>query len=223
MGNENKINRVLLVAAGGRFGLGLLLLGGFLFLCAGSIRYWNAWLFLLTFALLLLAFGAYLYRTDKELLRKRLQSKEKEANQKAYAPLTALAFLGSFGISGLDYRFSWSHVPVAVVVAALLVLLASYVLFTMTVLQNRYASKIIEIQHEQTVIDTGVYAVIRHPLYTAAILMFSASALLLGSYYALIPMTLYVLAIILRLKNEERFLAEQLPGYVSMIIKNSPS
>ncbi len=94
---------------------------------------------------------------------------------------------------------------IAVVVAALFVLLASYALFVVTLLQNRYASKIIEIQNEQKVIDTGVYSVIRHPMYTAAILMFTSSALVLGSYYALIPMAFYILAIILRLKNEEIF------------------
>lgn len=219
MNKETKTNKELLVAAGGRFGSGILLLGFFLLLCAGSIRYWNAWLFLLTFAVLLLAFGTYLYRTDKELLQKRLQVREKENNQKIYVWLTTVVFLGTFGVSGFDYRFGWSNVHIAVVVAALFVLLASYALFVVTLLQNRYASKIIEIQNEQKVIDTGVYSVIRHPMYTAAILMFTSSALVLGSYYALIPMAFYILAIILRLKNEESFLTEQLPGYAAYIKK----
>ncbi len=213
MYQEKNTNRQLLITAGKRFVSGMLLLGVFLFLCAGSLRYWNAWLFLLTFMVLLLAFATYLYRTDKELLQKRLQIKEKENNQKVYAILTTIVFLGAFGLSGFDYRFGWSNMPIAVVIFGLVILLVSYGLFVVTLLQNRYASKIIEIQSEQKVIDTGVYSIIRHPLYTSAIFVFTSSVLVLGSYYALLPMIFYILAIIIRLKNEESFLIEHLPGY----------
>lgn len=205
--------KALAVSGIKRFGLGIIILGAFLFLCAGDLGYWNAWLYLVSLAVAIFSLGAYLYARDPELLQKRLQSKENESAQKAYVLITAASFLATFGLCGLDHRFGWSRVPPVVAVIALLVMLAGYGLFVLTLLQNRYASKVIEIQNGQKVIDTGVYGVIRHPLYTAAIVMFTASPIALGSYYAVLPMLVYIIGIVLRIRNEEKVLCEGLEGY----------
>lgn len=212
-------DRGLLIIAAKRFGFGIFLLGAFLFLCAGSLRYWNAWLFLLTLSLAICIFGAYLFKNDKELLQKRLNADEKEKEQRGYVRLTALSFLGTFGVCGLDYRFGWSRVPLAAVAIALGTMLVGYGLFVITLLQNRFASRVIEIQQGQRVIDSGVYSVIRHPLYTAAIIMFFSSPIVLGSFYALLPMVCYPVAIMLRIKNEEKVLRKGLEGYAEYMTR----
>ena len=203
----------LLVSAAKRFGLGIVLLGLFLFFCAGDIRFWNAWLYLAALSFAILFFGIYLYTNDKELLQKRLNTKEKEAEQRAYAIITSLSFLATFGVCGLDHRVGWSHVPPVAVLLALIVMLGGYGLFVLTLMQNRFASRVVEIQKAQRVIDTGVYAVIRHPMYTAALIMFFSSPIVLGSYYAAIPMLFYLTGIILRIRNEEKVLRNGLDGY----------
>ena len=218
MNNMNH-NRKLLLSALKRFGAGIALLGLFLFLCAGDIRYWNAWLYLAAFSAAIFSFGTVLYAKDKELLRKRLNTKEKEAAQKAYVFFTSLTFLAVFGLCGLDYRFGWSRVPFAAVIVALAVMLAGYGLFVLTMKQNRFASRVVEIQNEQKVIDTGVYSVIRHPMYAAAITMFFASPIVLGSFYAVIPMLFYCIGIVLRIRNEETVLQNGLDGYAEYMKK----
>lgn len=206
-------DNALLLSALRKFGLGMLILGLYLFLCAGTVRYWNAWVFLLAFAVCLLFFGIYLYRTDQEQLQKRLNSKEKESEQKAYTYLASISFLVTFGLCGFDYRFGWSHVPVAAVVIALIVMLGGFGLFVLTLMQNRFASRTVEIQTGQKVIDTGVYSVVRHPMYMAALLMFFSCPFVLGSYYAYLPMLLFLVGIILRIRNEEKVLRNGLSGY----------
>ena len=193
--------------------IGFVIIGAFLFLCSGDIRYWNAWLFIAAFSISIFLFGVYLYTSDKELLQKRLNSKEKEEAQKAYNVAASISLVTAFGVSGLDYRFGWSHIPLAGVITALIIMLAGYGLFVLTMMQNRFASRTIEIQSGQKVIDTGVYAVIRHPLYTAAVIMFFSSPVILGSYYAIMPVFIFLIGIILRIKNEEEFLCNGLDGY----------
>jgi Putative protein-S-isoprenylcysteine methyltransferase len=217
--NRFASNKRLAAAVLTRFSAGFAILGAFLFLCAGSFRYWHAWLYIATLAACIFSFGVYLYRKDKVLLQKRLNSKEKEKAQKAYVLITSVAFLGTFTVCGLDYRFGWSHVPVAVVYAALMIMVGGFGLFVLTLLQNRFASRTIEIQDEQRVIDTGVYSLVRHPLYSAAIIMFSASPVALGSFYAVIPMLPYVIGIILRIRNEEEVLQNGLEGYTAYMKK----
>jgi len=206
-------NKKLMLSAITRFGLGIVILGLFLFLCAGDIQYWNAWLYLTAFSVSIFSFGIYLYIKDKELLQKRLNTKEKEKEQKAYNYAAGISFLATFGVCGLDHRFSWSYVPVIAAVITLFTMLIGFGLFVVTLMYNRFASRVVEIQNNQKVIDTGVYGVIRHPMYTAAIIMFFSSPIVLGSYYAAIPMLLYLLGIILRIKNEERVLSAGLDGY----------
>lgn len=212
-------NRRLLAAALTKYTLGVGILGALIFLCAGDVRFWNGWLFLAVFAACIFSFGAYLYRNDKELLQKRLNSREKERAQDVYTALTGISFLGTFGAAGLDYRFGWSAVPLPAVVAALAVMLAGFGLFVLTLMQNRFASRTVEIQEKQRVIDSGVYSVVRHPMYTAALLMFFASPVVLGSWYALIPMLVFLIGIIFRIRNEEKVLSEGLEGYTAYLQK----
>ena len=206
-------NKKLLRAALTRFCLGLAVVGLFLFLCAGSIAYWNAWFFITAFGLSVGSFGAYLYKNDKELLQKRLNTQEKEEGQKAYTILGGVSLAAAFAGSGLDHRFGWSSVSVTFTVAALIVMLAGFALFAVTLAQNSYASRVVEIQRGQRVIDTGVYSVVRHPMYVAAILLFLASPVVLGSWYAVIPVLIYIAGIVLRIINEEKLLRDGLPGY----------
>ena len=212
-------DKKLMLAAIKRFVLGIAVLGLFLFLCAGDIRYWNAWLYLAALAVSIFFFGLYLYQKDKELLQKRLDTREKEEEQKAYTFVAALTFLATFGVCGLDYRFGWSRVPLAAVITALVVTLAGFGLFVLTLAQNRFASRIVEVQNGQKVIDTGVYSVVRHPMYTAALVMFFASPVVLGSFYAAIPMVFYLIGIILRIRNEEKVLKRGLEGYARYMEK----
>ena len=212
-------NRVLLISAIKKFTIGFAILGAFLFICSGDIRYWNAWLYIAVFSVSIFFFGVYLYTTDKGLLQKRLNSKEKEESQKANNLAAIISLLATFGGSSLDHRFSWSHIPLAGVIIALIIMLAGYGLFILTIVYNRFASRTIEIQNKQKVIDTGVYSVIRHPLYTAALLMFFSSPIVLGSYYAVIPVFVFLIGIILRIKSEEEFLCNGLDGYADYMKK----
>ena len=212
-------NKKLIISGIKKLVLGIAILGSFLFLCGGDIQYWNAWLYLITLAASIFFFGVYLYKKDRVLLEKRLNAKEKEEEQKAYVFIASISFLATFGACGLDHRFGWSNVPLVVVIIALAAMLAGYGLFVLTIMHNRFASRTVEIQNEQKVIDTGVYSVIRHPLYTAALIMFFSSPVVLGSYYAAIPMILYLAAIIFRIRNEEKVLSNGLDGYASYMKK----
>lgn len=213
--NRTTSDRGLLLSAIRKFGLGMLILGLFLFLCAGDLRYWNGWVFLGAFCVCLLFFGLYLYRNDQALLRKRLNAKEKEPEQRAYTFLASLSFLLTFGLCGFDYRFKWSFLPVAGVFIALVMMIGGFGLFVLTLMQNSFASRTIEIQSGQRVIDTGVYSVVRHPMYTAALLMFFACPFVQGSYYGALPMLLFLLGIVLRIRNEEKVLSVGLEGYAA--------
>ena len=212
-------NKILLRAALKKFVLGIGILGLFLFIFAGDIRYWNAWLFIAAFAVCIFIFGVYLYTTDKDLLQKRLNSKEKEKEQNIYNLTAGISFIAIFIVCGFDYRLGWSLVSIAVVVSALFGMLCGYALFIVTLMQNRFASRTVEIQDKQKVIDTGVYSMVRHPMYSAAIIMMFAVPVVLGSYFALIPVLGFLAGIIFRIMNEEKVLSDRLEGYTEYMKK----
>jgi protein-S-isoprenylcysteine O-methyltransferase Ste14 len=196
-----------------RFLFGFLFISLLIFIPAGTIHFFNGWLFIaglmlpMTFALI------YLILTDPELLEKRINLREKEDEQKKYVKFSILIYVIAYIIPGLDYRFGWSSVPLWLVMVSLVIMLAGYAMFIIVMLQNRYASRVIEIQKEQKLIDTGLYSVVRHPMYLAATILYLASSLVLGSYYTLIPMLVLPFLLGYRIINEEKVLVNGLPGY----------
>jgi len=203
----------LIINAIARFLAGFITIAAILFIPAGSIRFWNAWLFMgVLFVPMLFVIG-YLIVRDPELLYKRLNTSEKEKTQKNVVLLTAIAILSGFIISGLDYRFQWSKVPFPVVVFSAFMVFAGYMLFFIVIRYNSYASRVVEIQESQKVIDTGPYRIVRHPMYSAAILIFMFMPFVLGSFFALIPLSIFPFQIGMRMKNEELILEKGLDGY----------
>jgi len=196
-----------------RYIIAFVFIGLLIFIPAGTLKFINGWIFIaglfipMTFTLI------YLMVKDPELLEKRIQLKEKENVQKKYIKLSILLYIIAYIIPGLDYRYHWSNVPNWLVIVSLVVMIFGYVMFIIVMLQNRYASRVIEIQDKQKLIDTGLYRVVRHPMYLAAIILYMASTIVLGSYYTLIPMMLLPFLLRYRIKNEEKVLMEGLPGY----------
>ena len=148
-----------------------------------------------------------------QLLEKRLSAKEKENTQKGVVIFSFLMFVAGFVTAGLDYRFGWSKVPFAVTIISGIVLLLSYGLYARVMKENAYLSRTVEIQNNQKIIDTGLYGIVRHPMYTATILLFLSMPLVLGSWFALILFLPYPFVIAIRIKNEEKVLEAGLPGY----------
>ena len=193
---------------------GLLLIFGLLFLPAGSFAYTGAWLFLGLLFVPLLILGAILLFKAPELLQKRLNAKEKENAQKGVVALSGLLFLAGFIVAGLDYRFAWSQVPVWLIITASVVWLVSYALYAEVMRENAYLSRTIEVQEGQTVVDTGLYSIVRHPMYAVTIWLFLAVPLVLGSFWSLLCFLPYPFVIVARIVNEERVLTNGLAGYV---------
>ncbi len=207
-------NRLTLLAnALVKFVCGLLLVGLLLFLPAGTLRYPNGWLFMGLLFLPMLMLGAVMLVRSPELLKKRLNAKEKESTQRGVVALSGLLFLAGFIVAGLDFRFEWSRVPAPVVITASVVLLISYALYAEVMRENAYLSRTIEIQENQKVIDTGLYGIVRHPMYAVTIWLFLAIPLVLGSWFSLLCFLHYPILIVIRIRNEETILTSQLDGY----------
>ncbi len=196
-----------------KFVSGIILMAAIFFIPAGTLNYWNGWLYLGTMFVLMICALIYLKKRDPELLAKRMNIHAKQKEQKLVVKLALLLFLFAFVIPGLDFRFGWSQVPLEVVIAATLVFVLSYIMFIVVMVQNSYASRVIEIQKGQKLIDTGLYSLVRHPMYLAATIMYFASMLVLGSYYALIPMIFFPVLLAYRIIHEEELLVKELPGY----------
>lgn len=203
----------LLVNALVKFVCGILLMGLVLFLPAGTFYYPNAWLFIALLFIPMLFLGAVLFLKAPELLRKRLNSKEKETAQVGIVAASALMFVGAFVAAGLDFRFGWTVVPAWLVALAAVVQFASYGLYAEVMRENAYLSRTVEVQENQKVVDTGLYGVIRHPMYTATILLYLAMPIVLGSWIAFVIMLCYPVIIIFRIRNEEKVLEQGLAGY----------
>jgi protein-S-isoprenylcysteine O-methyltransferase Ste14 len=196
-----------------RFLLGFLFISLLIFIPAGTLRFINGWIFIAGLLIPMIFALTFLIIKDPELLEKRINLKEKEAEQKKYVKLSILIYVIAYIIPGLDYRFGWSDVPLWLVFASLVLMLTGYAMFIVVMIQNRYASRVIEIQKEQKLIDTGLYSVVRHPMYLAATILYLSSSLVLGSYYTLIPMALLPFLLGYRIINEEKVLQKGLPGY----------
>jgi protein-S-isoprenylcysteine O-methyltransferase Ste14 len=184
-----------------------------IFIPAGSLKFWNGWLFMGALFIPMVFILIYLLVKEPELLTRRLKTKEKEKTQKAYQALSIIVCLIAFIVPGLDFRFNWSNVPLSIVLISTLIMMSGYLMFFIVMKQNTYASRVIEIQDEQKLVDTGLYSFIRHPMYLAGIFLFGFAPLVLGSYYALIPMVFIPILLIIRIKNEEKVLINGLKGY----------
>ena len=174
----------------------------------------NGWLFIALLFVPMFLLGLVLFLKAPELLKKRLNNKEKENVQKGVILIALLMFVGGFVLAGLDYRFGWTHVPGWLVTAASVLLLISYGLYAEVMRENAYLSRTVEVQEGQKVVDTGLYGIVRHPMYAVTILLFLMIPLILGSWYALIAFAFYPAIIVVRLKAEEELLTKELPGYV---------
>ena len=196
-----------------KYVMGLLFMAVLVFWPAGSLRFWNGWLLIGLLFGPMLILGVVLFTKAPKLLEKRLSAKEKMADQQGVVAVSGLMFLGGFVVAGLDHRYGWSTMPDWVVTLAAAVFLISYVLYAEVMRENAYLSRTIEVQEGQKVIDTGLYSVVRHPMYMVTLWLFLAIPLILGSWYALIQFIVYPAVIAVRIRGEEKLLEEELPGY----------
>ncbi|NLL90797.1 MAG: isoprenylcysteine carboxylmethyltransferase family protein [Ruminococcaceae bacterium] len=203
----------LFVQATVKYLSGLLLLSALLFIPAGTLKYWNAWLFIAVLFIPMLITGIVLAVKNPELLRRRLNAKEKETEQKSVVFLSALMFIGGFVVAGLDYRFKWLLLPKGIVFAAAAVFLSAYLLYVEVLRENTYLSRTIEVQENQKVVDTGLYGIVRHPMYAATVLLFLSAPLVLGSLFSFAVFLIYPAITVKRIKNEEKVLEKELDGY----------
>ena len=198
-----------------KFICGVLLVGALVFLPAGSLAYTWGWLFMALLFVPMFGAGLVMLAKSPELLKKRLDVKEKRSAQKGVVGFSGLIFLAGFVVAGLDYRFGWSKMPLCVIITAAVLFLVAYGLYAEVMRENAYLSRTIKVEEGQTVVDTGLYGIVRHPMYMATLLLFLVIPLILGSWYALIAFGFYPVIIIVRLRDEEDLLTRELPGYVA--------
>ena len=203
----------LLLNALAKFLIGLLLVGLLIFLPAGTLAYPGGLLFLGLLFVPMLIMGIVMLARARDLLAKRLDAKEKQAAQKGVQSLAGLVFMAGFVLAGLDFRFGWSDVPLPVVIAASVIFLIGYGLYAEVMRENAYLSRTVKVEEGQTVISTGLYGIVRHPMYLASVLMFLSIPLVMGSWYALIPFAFYPLLMVVRILDEEKLLTAELSGY----------
>jgi len=196
-----------------KFVFGLLLVGLLLFLPAGTFAYWQAWLFIGILFVPMFIAGIVLIVRQPELLRKRLDAKEQQQKQKWVVALSGLMFIAVFVVAGLSLRFGWYMLPDWAVFVATVVFLAAYALYAEVMRENVWLSRTIEVQHNQQVVSTGLYGIVRHPMYSATLLLFLSMPLVLASPWSFAIMLLYIPIIALRIRNEEQVLERELKGY----------
>lgn len=192
---------------------------GFVFICvllflpAGTFRYWNAWLFLAVLFIPMIILGIVMLFKSPDLLKKRLDAKEKEGEQKWVVALSGIMFMAAFVVAALNFRFSWHSLPDFVIWISVAMFLFSYLMYAEVIRENAFLSRTIELQENQKVIDTGLYGIVRHPMYFATIILFLSIPLILGSLISFFIMLAYIPIIAIRINNEERVLEKGLKGY----------
>lgn len=208
-----KMNRKLLIQGLSKLIIGIILVGVLVFLPAGTLGYTGGWLFMGALFIPMLILGTVLFVKEPELLKKRLDSKEKESEQKGVVALSGVMFLAGFIMAGLTYRFGWVSFPEWAAIIGVVLFLLSYVMYAEVMRENAYLSRTVEVQENQKVVDTGLYGAMRHPMYTATILMFLSIPVILGSVISFVIFLIYPIIIALRIGNEEKILEEGLEGY----------
>jgi protein-S-isoprenylcysteine O-methyltransferase Ste14 len=196
-----------------RFLAAIVFVGCTLFLPAGTLSYWQAWLYMGLLFTPVAIVGVVLVIKDPELLERRMRTREREAPQRRVIASSGLLLLAVVLIPGFDRRYAWSNVPLPLVFLADILILLGYLLFVLTIRANRFASRVVEVQANQVVISSGPYALVRHPMYLAVSLIFTLTPLALGSFWALIPALLLPVVLAARIGNEEQLLRRDLPGY----------
>ena len=207
------MNKKLFAEAIAKFSLGVILVGALIFLPAGTLHFWNGWLLMGVLFVPMFLAGLVMLAKDPNLLRSRLDAKEKEKEQSLVVKLSGLMFLAGFVVAGLDFRFCWLPLPMGVSIGALVAFLLSYALYAEVLRENAYLSRTIQVQEGQKVVDTGLYGIVRPPMYSATVLLFLAMPLVLGSLYAFLIFLVYPFIIAKRIRHEEEFLIRELPGY----------
>ena len=207
------MNKELFFQAIIKFILGFLIVGLLLFIPANTIYYWNGWLFIILLFIPMFIAGIIMMFKAPDLLKKRLNIKEKEKEQKQVVRLSALMFIAGFIIAGLNYRYNWIKLPNIIIIISSIVLIFAYIMYANVLIKNSFLSRTIEIQKNQKVIDTGLYKVVRHPMYTATIFLFLSIPLILGSIISFVIFLIYPFIIVKRIENEEKVLERKLKGY----------
>ena len=196
-----------------KFVLGVVIIGLLLFIPAYSIEYWNGWLFMGLLFIPMFIAGIVLMIKNPELLKKRLNAKEKQNEQKAVVLFSGLMFLSGFIVSGLSYRYNWFRTNEIVTIISSIIFVIAYILYAEVLRENTYLSRTIEVQKGQKVIDTGMYGIVRHPMYLVTILLFLSIPLILGSVISFFIFLVYPVIIVMRIINEEKVLEKELNGY----------
>ena len=207
------MTKTLFRQAIGKVLAGLLLVALLLFLPAGTLRWQNAWLLIALLFVPMITAGFVMMKKSPELLKKRLNAKEAEGEQREVVALSGLMFIAAFVLAGLNFRFGWIVLPRWIVLAASVVFLLAYGLYAEVLRENEYLSRTIEVQEHQTVVDTGLYGIVRHPMYAATLLLFPAMPLILGSPLSFCILLRYIPIIVKRIRNEEAGLEKGLEGY----------
>ena len=203
----------LLISAITKYLMGITLMGALIFLPAGTLHWSNAWLLMAILFIPMLLMGIIMYIKSPKLLTKRLNNKEKRSTQKGVVAMSGLIFIGGFVVAGLNHRFGWHTLPNYISYTFATIFTIGYTLYAEVMRENTYLSRTIEIQENQTVVSTGLYGIVRHPMYMATVLMYLAMPLVLGSLIAFGIMLLYIPIIIRRINDEEQLLKTELPGY----------
>ncbi len=207
------MNRELFKQAMVKFFAGLILVALLLFLPAWTLRYPQAWLLICILFIPMFAAGLVMMKKDPDLLRKRLSAREKESEQKTVVALSGLMFLAAFVFAGLSFRFGWLMLPFPVSIVFAVVFLLAYAMYAEVLRENAYLSRTIEVQEGQKVVDTGLYGIVRHPMYSATLILFLSMPLVLGSVISFVITLAYIPIIVKRIRNEEKVLGKDLPGY----------
>ena len=196
-----------------KFLLGVILVGVLVFLPAGTLNYFNGWLFMGVLFIPMFLAGIIMMIKNPKLLKSRLESKEKQKDQGIIIKLSGLMFVIGFVLAGLDFRFSWINIPEFIPYIATVLFLFAYILWAIVLKQNTYLSRTIKVEEGQTVVDTGLYGIVRHPMYTATIILFLSMPLVLGSLVSFFIFLMYPILIVFRIIGEEKILEEELDGY----------
>ncbi len=204
----------LVVQAFKKFFFGLIIMAALIFIPAGTLNYPNAWLLMGLLFIPMFIVGIILMKKSPDLLKRRLDSKETESEQKLVILISGVMFISGFIVAGLNYRFNWSELPNMIVLISSIIFLLAYLMYGEVLRENRYLARTVNVESNQKIIDTGLYGIVRHPMYTSTILLFLTIPLILASIYSFLIFLIYPIVISFRITNEEKILEQELKGYV---------